>query len=199
MTSSDRAIDRAMPEWHHRERHRRFVPAPPADVLRAAREVTSPEVRLLGPLMAIRELPRVFRRAPRLGDAGPLLAAFEAEGFGVMADEPAWDGAHEIALGAIGRFWRPVHSGPVGEVASAEGLRADQTPNAAKAAFDLRVVPVEGGSLVTTETRVVATDATSRRPLAAYWALIRPFSGAIRRSWLAAIERRARVDPQVAA
>lgn len=198
MESRVRAIDRAVPQWHHRERHQRGIAASPAEVLRAVRGVTGPEVRLLGPLMALRELPRLTRSARRLSGAGPLLEAFRAEGFGLIADEPAGAGIHEIALGAVGRFWRPAHNGPLAVVEDAEGLRADRTPNAAKAAFDLRVVPLGEGTLLTTETRVVATDERSRRPLAVYWTLIRPFSGAIRRSWLAAIERRARTGDRAA-
>jgi hypothetical protein len=41
---------------------------------------------------------------------------------------------------------------------------------------------------------VACTDPTSARRFARYWRLIRPASGAIRRSWLAAIERRAERD-----
>jgi len=39
--------------------------------------------------------------------------------------------------------------------------------------------------------RVACTDARSTRRFARYWWLIRPASGAIRRSWLAAIKRHA--------
>lgn len=44
---------------------------------------------------------------------------------------------------------------------------------------------------LTTETRVLLTDERSRRAFGRYWLLIRPFSGLIRRRWLAAIVRRA--------
>jgi hypothetical protein len=49
---------------------------------------------------------------------------------------------------------------------------------------------VDDGQL-TTETRVLLTDEASRRAFARYWLLIRPFSGLIRRRWLAAVARRA--------
>lgn len=49
---------------------------------------------------------------------------------------------------------------------------------------------VSGGEL-TTETRVFVTDDRSRRLFTGYWVVIRPFSGLIRRQWLAAIARRA--------
>jgi hypothetical protein len=42
-----------------------------------------------------------------------------------------------------------------------------------------------------TETRVLASDADARRRFRAYWLVVRPWSGAVRREWLRAIERRA--------
>jgi hypothetical protein len=52
---------------------------------------------------------------------------------------------------------------------------------------------------------VACTDPASARRFARYWWLIRPASGAIRRSWLSAIKRRAerhadgQADPEVPA
>ena len=47
------------------------------------------------------------------------------------------------------------------------------------------------GTRISTETRVLAVDPASRRRFALYWLVIRGGSGAIRRSWLHAIARRA--------
>jgi hypothetical protein len=44
---------------------------------------------------------------------------------------------------------------------------------------------------VVTETRVAGTSPEATRALLRYWVAIRLGSGAIRRSWLAAIRRRA--------
>jgi hypothetical protein len=43
---------------------------------------------------------------------------------------------------------------------------------------------------VTTETRVQGTDAAASLKFRLYWLVIRLGSGAIRRSWLKAVERR---------
>ncbi|MBV8202739.1 MAG: hypothetical protein JOZ15_19150, partial [Acidobacteria bacterium] len=48
-----------------------------------------------------------------------------------------------------------------------------------------------GACVVTTETRVNATDAATRRRFAAYWRVIYPGSSLIRSMWLRAIRRRA--------
>jgi hypothetical protein len=51
-------------------------------------------------------------------------------------------------------------------------------------------VPDGAGTVCHTETRVTATDDSSRRKMAAYWLLIRPGSGLIRRAILHEIARR---------
>jgi hypothetical protein len=58
-------------------------------------------------------------------------------------------------------------------------------------AMDLRAVPDGAGARLETETRVFLTDRSSRRRFRAYWLVVRPFSGFIRRRWLRAAKRRA--------
>ena len=47
------------------------------------------------------------------------------------------------------------------------------------------------GARLETETRVLLTDAGARRCFGAYWVVVRPFSGLIRRRWLHAAKQRA--------
>jgi len=54
------------------------------------------------------------------------------------------------------------------------------------------VTPDGDGSLLTTTTAVVPTNAAARRAFGRYWLLIRVPSGLIRREMLAAVDRRAR-------
>jgi hypothetical protein len=119
-----------------------------------------------------------------------LLDAFTSQGFSSFRRGPDGRGGYEAVLGAAGRFWRLAGNDPMPGARTPDDLRDLDTPNTAKVAFDVRASPVRGGTLVTTETRVVATDVRSRRAFTAYWVVIRPFSGAIRRSWLRAVERR---------
>jgi hypothetical protein len=58
-------------------------------------------------------------------------------------------------------------------------------------AVDLRATAAGDGALLETETRIYLTDAAARRRFGAYWLMIRPFSGLIRRLWLRAAKRRA--------
>jgi hypothetical protein len=55
-----------------------------------------------------------------------------------------------------------------------------------KIAIDFRAESIPGGSRLSTETRVKATNERARRRFRLYWLAIGPFSALIRRRWLAA-------------
>jgi hypothetical protein len=76
-------------------------------------------------------------------------------------------------------------------VRTREGFVAFAEPGYAKAAMAFLVRPERGGTRVVTETRIAGTSPEAVRAFGRYWRVIRPGSGAIRRSWLAAIRRRA--------
>ena len=103
-------------------------------------------------------------------------------GFVRLGERPG----EEIALGAIGRFWSPTGNRPV----PTGDFAGFSKPGYAKAAMNFTVAAEGGGSRITTETRIVGTDAAATRKFRRYWLLIRLGSGAIRRSWLKAIRRR---------
>jgi len=60
--------------------------------------------------------------------------------------------------------------------------------------FRLESIPV--GTLLSTETRMLATDPRTRWAFAAYWFLIRSSSGAIRREVLRVVADRAESPPR---
>jgi hypothetical protein len=178
----------ALPRFDANEVHQLWVPAPPEAVFAAVKEVTVGEVRLLLPLMAVRGIPRRLtrRRGFRPSRSARVLDAFLGVGFVLLGERPGT----EIAVGAIGRFWRPVGNAPVA-VETREGFVSFAEPGYAKAVLGFEVRPEGGGSRVVTETRVVGTSPDATRAFRRYWHAIRLGSGAIRRSWLAAIRRRA--------
>ncbi len=184
-----------MPEPRFAERHLRIIDLPVEIVWPACREVTPSEVRTLSPLMAARGTPGRGRRrqAVGLGPSGPLVDAFLAAGFvALRCDEQPRGGKALILLGAAGRFWSPAHNRPRAFENAAAFLGFD-APGHAKTVVSLEATDLgRGRTLVQTQTWVRGTDARADRRFAPYWGLIRPFSGLIRRSWLAAIERRAR-------
>jgi hypothetical protein len=175
-------LDDFLPGYDVNEVHSITTSAAPAAVMEAIRELTPREVPLLVALMAVRSLPAGLRgRRPRL--RGRLLDGFRHAGFAELHDSPG-----ELAFGGIGRFWRA--DGGLRRV-DANEFRAFAEPGWAKAAFNFEVEPVGKRTVVTTETRIAATDATSRRSFVRYWRVIGPGSALIRVAWLRAIRRRA--------
>ena len=62
----------------------------------------------------------------------------------------------------------------------------------AKAAWNFSVGRhPKGGTELRTETRVLCAESVTRRRFRAYWTLIRPFSGLVRREILAAVREKA--------
>ncbi|HYN50366.1 MAG TPA: hypothetical protein VES62_05525 [Thermoleophilaceae bacterium] len=178
-------LDEFLPHYDFNEVHSIACSAPPAAVMKAARELTPRELPLLVALMAIRSVP-ALARGRRLPVRGTILDAFLRGGFVILKDEP-----DELVLGAVGRFWQA--SGGMARI-EPKRFSSFAEPGWTKAAFGFRV---EGCTVLTTETRVLATDDGARRKFGHYWRLIRPGSCAIRVAWLRAIRRRAqRTDTQ---
>jgi hypothetical protein len=134
--------------------------------------------------MAIRSVPgRLRGRRPHRHD-GTIVESFLRGGFVVLAERP-----EELVVGAVGRFWRA--SGDIRRVEAGDFVPFAE-PGYAKSAFNMHAQPAPGGTtLLTTETRIQATDDTARRSFGRYWRLIHPGSAAIRRAWLRAIRQRA--------
>lgn len=168
-----------MPEYDVHEVHSIWVRAKPAAAYAAILAVSASEVRLFGPLMRL----RTFGRSSRTVDArAPLVEEMKKIGFVELGRRPS----KELVLGAVGRFWSPLGNRPV----PTDDFSAFAEPGYAKAAMNFTVAPEGEGSRVSTETRILGTDAEATRKFRRYWLLIRLGSGAIRRSWLKAIRRR---------
>ena len=173
-------LDELLPRWHFRERHRRRTAAPAASLLAAAEQLTWRDLPIMRALMGVRSAGRL-----RLARPERILDGMARIGFTVLARTD-----DELVVGVLGRPWTP-------RGGHAPRLADQADPAAYFAGFDepgwVKVVAnfQVGAGQLTTETRVLATDERSRRAFARYWRLIRPFSGLIRRRWLAAIARRA--------
>jgi hypothetical protein len=180
-------LDEVLPRFDASEVHDLWIPAQPDVAFAAVKEVTVREVRLLTPLETLRGLPSLLTGSAALRPDGsaPVLEAFTV-GVVPLGERPGT----EIAAGAIGRFWRWAGNEPAA-VRTREDFLRFAVPGYAKAAIAFLVRPERGGSRVVTETRVTGTSPDAARAFLRYWFAIRLGSGAIRRSWLAAIRRRA--------
>lgn len=174
-------LDECVPHFQFVERHSTTLPAARADVYQALRQVDFGRSRIIRLLFALRGIGRRFPRGRsrmrlRLED-------FERAGFVLLAERPN----DEVVIGIVS-----------GVTSRSRGLRridaqrfaAFEEPGCMKAALNFRLQALDSSStLVTTETRVFATDEPARRAFARYWLVVGPFSALIRRRMLAVLRR----------
>ena len=178
-------LDEFAPAWQFHEVHTLRVAAPPGRVFDAIKQVRADEILLFRTLTWIRRGGRQLR--PSIMNAGsqePLLDIATRGGFIWLAD----DRPREVVVGTVVGAPDGYRPGPL-----APSLFKVTPPGFALGTMNF-VVRSDGpnASIVTTETRVFASSASTRRRFAAYWRVIYPGSAIIRRMWLRAIERRAR-------
>ena len=183
------ALDRFAPSYQFSERHEIHVAAAPARTFEAVRCVTASEITLFRTLTAIRRFgrpgPESILNAP---EHQPILDVALQTSFQLLAHVPD----REIVVGTV--VAAPPDFRPPDE-RTPRWYQMLSQPGYAKAAMSFLVEPEGTGSLVTTETRVFATDDSTRRRFAVYWRVIYPGSALIRRMWLRAIRRRAESSP----
>jgi hypothetical protein len=175
-------LDAILPRYQFHEHHERHIDATPAQVWRALHEVKASDIRLFRTLTTMRRFgrpgPENILNAP---EHLPILDVALSTSFVRLAVEPE----RELVIGTT--------------VVAPRGAAVPQTPDEfrtltrrgfAAAAMNFRIDPdPRGGSLLTTETRVFATDPATRRSFARYWSLIYPGSALIRRGWLRAVAK----------
>lgn len=181
-------LDAVLPDPDHVTRQSRWIDAPPDvvwDELHA--------VRLSGlPVTVV------------LSTARFLPVVLTGHGLGQLRDRPfldalpvpllASDRPESVVFGGVLQAWK-LTGGAEPPVLDAVGLRAWAEPAWVKAAMDFRLTPSLGGTELSSETRVVATDPATRRRFALYWRVIRPGSSAIRWEVLTAVGLRAEARP----
>ena len=179
-------IDKFAPEWQFRESHRIAVLAPADAARRAIREVTAREIRLFRFLTWLRRLGRpspegILNPPPD----EPILKVALRTGFLQLANTE-----QELVLGTVVMSPRP--KAPTLAPKNPDEFLAITGSGYAKAVMNFRVQESPlAMCVVTTETRVWATDEQTARKFGVYWWTIRLGSGLIRRMWLRAIRRRA--------
>lgn len=163
------------------------IKAPRERVFAAIRDVTANEITLFHTLTWIRRFGRPGRESilnPPPHE--PLLAVAMRSEFMKLAEEPA----REIVLGTLvvaPPGWRSNKNTKL----TPDDFKSPRAAGFALAAINFRVEDATTGeTLLTTETRVYATDAATKKKFAAYWRVICPGSALIRVMWLRAIRKR---------
>jgi len=182
------SLDSLMPNHDVSEVHHVTVAATSDEVWAALQQVSLGDVPVFRLLMSGRELPgRVVGRRWLTGEVDrPLLEQMVAVGFVPLEARPGVD----LALGLLTRPWL-LGRGSI-RAADRESFLAFDEPGWAKAVLAFALTAADGDvTVLRTETRVTTTDVAARRLFRAYWAFVGWGSAVTRRSWLAAVKRRA--------
>lgn len=161
------AIDDEMPAYQFAEHHETVIRASPADVFAAIKLVTAGEIRFFRTLTWIRNPHITSSRESILAAPAekPILTVALSSGF-VLAKE----------------------------IPDRELVVVIRVAPSVRGVMNFLVRPIESGTLLSTETRVLAESPRGLRGFTAYWRAIYPGSSLIRTEWLGAIKRRAEIQ-----
>lgn len=158
-----------------------------ADFMRAWQESRTVRALFAARSLGERAVSTVTGRTPPSEPPPPAtirLVDLTARGEWVLLGE---DPPHEIAFGAIGRFWA---GETVWESIDAAQFATFERPGLARIACDFSLRPYgDSRTLVSYECRTQATDPESRRAFLRYWRPLSPFIGVVLRSQLRVVAR----------
>ena len=185
-------LDDVLPNAHHVTRQSRWIDAPPEVVWEELHAVRLSGLPVTVVLSAARFLP-VLLSGHGLGQLHdrPFLDALPVP---LLASEEP----ESVVFGGALQAWR-LRGGEEAPQLDAEELRRWTRPGWVKAVMDFRLTPVRGGTELSSETRVLATDPTTRRRFALYWKFVQPGSTAIRWEVLTAVQLKAEARVRAAA
>ena len=214
-------LDEFVPAYQFGELHAIRIKVPRERVYAAILEVTTNEIKLFRTLTWMRRFGRSGKEDILNPPANePILALATRTNFMKLAEEPN----REIVLGtlvvapqgtrlkkeATPEDFKALQS-PHQPAVESQQVEAKQKPDTegteaeaqssqrsglALAAINFRLEDAANGETVlSTETRIYASDAWTRKKFGAYWRVIYPGSALIRVMWLRAIKRRAEMMP----
>lgn len=180
-------LERLLPTFDRREYHSRRIDAPPERVWHELMDLRVGELAVTPGLMRVRGGPKTWVKGVDVGahqGMNPRVLEW------IPPREMAADPPHEVVLGDIARYTalRPVRP-DVGRGDPEVFAHFDEA-GWSKVVMNFRLSSEGDGTLLSTETRVLNTDPTTRRAFALYWGLIRAGSGMIRHDVLRAIAKK---------
>lgn len=162
-----------LPKYHFSERHHVITQASHSRLYNAITNIDLSRAPMVWLLYYVRRMPK----------ASLTLEGMKGIGFSVLGMKRD----REYVIGLVGKFWKPVP-----EIVNVPPLEfaGFNEKGYAKAALNYLIDETPDGiRLLSTETRIYCTSSSARIPFHVYWALIRPFSGLIRRAMLKDILR----------
>jgi hypothetical protein len=177
-------LDDVVPVADHVTSQSRVIDAPPSVVWAELHrlQLTSLPVSLL--LSAVRALPVLLSGRGRRG--GRDRTFLDVVPIPLLFSEPP----SAVVFGGPLQAWR-LFGGTRPPALDAAALRDWSAPGWVKVGMEFRLTPALGGTRLSCETRVVATDPGTRRRFARYWLVVQPGSSAIRWELLTAVAMRA--------
>ena len=173
-------LDDVVPDAEHVTRQARVIDAPPTVVweeLHRLKLVHLPVTLVLG---GIRALPVLL--AGKGLDGGLDRTFLDVVPVPVLSSQPP----KSVVFGGVLQAWK-LTGGERPPTLDADGVRDFSEPGWVKVAMDFRLTPSLGGTRLSSETRVSATDPRTRRLFDRYWLLVRPGSSATRWELLTAV------------
>lgn len=177
-------LDDVVPRPDHVTRQSRTIAAPPSVVWEQLHRIRLTGLPVSLVLSAARALPVLL--AGKGHGASPARPFLELVPIPVLSSDPP----SAVVFGGLLQAWRLTGGAQPPEL-DAAGVRTWSEPGWVKTAMDFRLTPADGGTTLSSETRVAATDPATRRRFAAYWLVVGPGSTAIRWELLTAVQVRA--------
>lgn len=182
-------IDTYLPKYDERSYHEARVAADRATAYAALRALDLEKSSIVRMLFAIRTLPSRFRAHERAVNSPWVSRSFVDSmvdiGWVILEEAPG----QELVAGTVTQPWEatvrfrgllPAEFAAFGE------------PGFTKIVWNIAARESDGGAIVSTETRVLATSPGARRRFRRYWLLVRPGVKLIRRIALAKVRRELR-------
>lgn len=172
LTSTLMLLDKYLPRYTYKEYHEIRMAASEEQAYNAARELDFSNSDTIRFLFKMRGLPTDDMTIDGFARRVNFTFLEEIKG-------------EEFAIG----FW--VRSG-IEKIADTDQFIKGNTLHRLKVAWNFKVEPAAGGRVaVSTETRILCTTKPTLVLFSLYWAMIRPFSGLIRRKMLGLIKEKA--------
>lgn len=178
-------LDDVVPGADHVTRQSRVIDAPPAVVWEELHRLRLSSLPVTLLLSAVRALPVLLSgRGRRRGGLDRTFLDV------VPIPELASDPPSHVVFGGVLQAWR-LTGGRRPPDLDAAGVKDWSEPGWVKVGMEFRLARTLGGTRLSCETRVAATDAGTRRRFGLYWLAVQPGSSAIRWELLTAVALRA--------
>lgn len=172
-----------VPVAEHVTLQSRVIDAPPSVVWDELHRLKLASLPVTLVLSAVRALPVLLSGRARGGLDRTFLDVVPIP---VLSSEPP----KAVVFGGVLQAWR-WSGGERPPELDAAGVRQFAEPGWVKVGMEFRLAPSLGGTRLSCETRVAATDPATGRQFLRYWWVVRPGSSAIRWEVLAAVAIRA--------